>query len=153
MLSRVFSVFQVYVSSIWYVSNMFQVWICLFQNITFVYDNGNESSQLKVCFINICLHVFSSCFEVALKTLWSMFRAHFSLVWYHMKYYVYVSSIFHVRVSRLFLGRGWSSAIAMVDNLSTICKRMECVDAPSVRANYGAYLPLFCFVSISIYFS
>ena len=33
------------------------------------YDNGNESSQLKVCFINICLHVFSSCFEVALKTL------------------------------------------------------------------------------------
>ena len=27
--------------------------------------------------------------------------------------------------------------------LSTICKRMECVDAPSVRANYGAYLPLF----------
>ena len=30
------------------------------------YDNGNESSQLKVCF-NICLHVISSMFEVCLK--------------------------------------------------------------------------------------
>ena len=83
MLQVCYHVFSVCFKSMFQVYDMFQ--ICfkygyVYFKILPSYDNGNESSQLKVCFINICLHVFSSCFEVALKTLCSMFRAHFSLV-------------------------------------------------------------------------
>ena len=48
--------------------------------LIYVYDNGNESSQLKV-YILICLHVFWSCFEVCLKSVWSMFEIFNKLSW------------------------------------------------------------------------